>query len=93
MKTKPSLVRALRVFALIVLLAGLAVWTRSGARLGWTQTSVVTLQHDEITGIEFPVRHNAFVAGIEVPLLAVAAAIGAVGLSLLAQRRLAPVKA
>jgi hypothetical protein len=93
MKTKSPLVRALRVSALVVLLAGLAVWARSGARFGWTQTSVVTLHHDEITGIEFPVRRDAFVAGIEVPLLATVAAIGAAGLSLLAQRRLVSVKA
>jgi ABC-type transporter Mla subunit MlaD len=93
MKTKLSLVRALRVSALVVLLAGLAVWARSGARLGWTQTSVVTLQRDEITGIDFPVRRNAFVAGIEVPLLATVVAIGAAGLSLLAQRRTISAKA
>lgn len=93
MKTKLSLVRALRVSALVVLLAGLAIWAHSGARLGWTQTSVFTLQRDEITGIDFPVRRNAFVAGIEVPLLATVVALGAAGLSLLAQRRIVPVKA
>jgi hypothetical protein len=93
MKTKLSLVRALRVSALVVLLAGLSIWARSGARLGWTQTSVVTQQRDEITGIDFPVRRNAFVAGIEVPLLAIVVAIGAAGLSLLAQRRIISVKA
>ena len=93
MKNKISLVRALRVFALIVLLAGLGIWARSGARVGWTQTSVVTLQRDEITGIDFPVRHNAFVAGIEVPLLATVVALGAAGLSVLARRRTIPVNA
>ena len=93
MKTKFSLVRALRVSALVILFAGLGIWARSGARLGWTQTSVVTVQRDEITGIDFPVRRNAFVAGIEVPLLATVVAIGAAGLSLLAQRRSIPVKA
>ena len=93
MKTKSSFVRALRVSALVILLAGLALWARSGARLGWTQTSVVTVQRDEITGIDFPVRHNAFVAGIEVPLLATTVALGAAALSLLAQRRLTSAKA
>jgi hypothetical protein len=93
MKTKLSLVRGLRVFAVVVLLVGLGLWARSGARLGWTQTSIVTLQRDEITGIDFPVRRDAFVAGVEVPLLAAAVAIGAAGLSLLAQRRSVPVKA
>jgi len=93
MKTKLSLVRALRISALVVLFVGLAVWARSGARLGWTQTSVVTLQRDEITGIDFPVRQNAFVAGVEVPLLATVVAMSAAGLSLLVQRRTSPVKA
>jgi hypothetical protein len=93
MKTKPALVRALRLSALLLLAGGLGVWAGSGARLGWTQTSVVTMQRDEITGIDFPVRHSAFVAGIEVPLLATAIAAMAAGLSVLAQRRALPIKA
>ncbi|HEX2100958.1 MAG TPA: hypothetical protein VHF69_09855 [Candidatus Synoicihabitans sp.] len=64
----------LRYTAFAVLLAGLALWASSGARLGWTQTSVVSLQRDEITGIDYPVRRSAFVAGVEVPLVALAAA-------------------
>ena len=80
MKT-PRLSRVLRISALAVLLAGLALWVSSGARLGWTQTSVVSLQRDEITGIDFPVRRAAFVAGVEVPLVAVgvAGALSAAG--------------
>ena len=93
MKTKSSFVRALRLSALLLLVGGLGVWAASGARLGWTQTSVVTMQRDEITGIDFPVRRNAFVAGIEVPLLATAVAAMAAGLSVLAQRRTLPIKA
>ena len=93
MKTKSSLVRVLRVSALVILLAGLGIWVRSGARLAWTQTSVVTLQRDEITGIDYPIRRNAFVAGIEVPLLAAAIALTAAGLSVLAHRRTVSVKA
>ena len=60
MKTKLFPVRLLRVSALIILLSGLGIWAYGGARLGWTQTSVITLQHDEVTGIEYPVRRNAF---------------------------------
>jgi hypothetical protein len=93
MKSKSSLVRALRISALIVLASGLAGWASSGARLGWTQTSVVTMQRDEITGIDFPVRRSAFVAGIEVPLLAAAIAAAAAGVSVLAQRRSVAIKA
>ena len=93
MKTKIALVRALRVSALVVLLAGVGLWVRGGARLGWTQTSIVTLQHDEITGIDYPVRRDGFVAGIEVPALATLVALGAGGLSLLIHRRFRSVKA
>jgi hypothetical protein len=93
MKSKSPFARALRLSALLVLAAGLAIWAASGARIGWTQTSVVTIQRDEITGIDFPVRHNAFVAGVEVPLLATLVAAAAAGLSLVAQRRSVPVKA
>ena len=93
MKTKFSLVRALRVSALVIVLAGLGLWANSGARVGWTQTSVVTLHRDEITGIDFPVRRRAFIAGVEVPLLASAAALLVAGLSVFAQRRAIAVNA
>jgi hypothetical protein len=93
MKSTRSFARHLRLFALIVLAAGLIVWVSSGARVGWTQTSIVSIQRDEITGIEFPVRRDAFVAGVEVPLLATAIAALAAGLSVLVQRRRAPTKA
>ncbi|MBC7772450.1 MAG: hypothetical protein H7210_08150 [Pyrinomonadaceae bacterium] len=92
-KTKSSFVRALRVSALVVLLAGLGIWAAGGARVGWTQTTVVTLQRDEITGIDFPLRRRAFIAGVEVPVLAIAAALLVAGLSVFAQRRSIPVKA
>ncbi len=93
MKINQSFVRTLRVSALIIVLAGLGIWAQSGARVGWTQTSVVTLKRDEITGIDFPVRRRAFIAGIEVPVLATATALLVAGLSVLAQRRAIAVKA
>lgn len=90
MKSPFSFVRKLQITALILLLSGLGVWIGHGARLGWTQTSVVTLQHDELTGIDFPVRRDNFVAGIEVPVLATVLALGIAGLGALAQRRSTP---
>jgi len=93
MKSKSSSVRALRLSALLVLAAGLLVWAGTGAHLGWTQTSVVTIQRDEITGIDFPVRRPAFVAGVEVPLLATVIAAAAAGLSVLVRRRPVAVRA
>lgn len=65
----------LRLTAAAALLAVLGLWAVTGARLGWTQTSKVVLQHDEITGIDFPVREKTFVAGVEV--LAVGAGFAA----------------
>ena len=86
MKTN-RLPTTLRRAALATLVVGIAIWAAAGARLGWTQTSVVSIQRDEITGIDFPVRHSAFVPGVEVPLLAFAAASVLAGLSWATARR------
>lgn len=83
MKSTTRLPTLLRALALAVLVCGLAVWVGSGARVGWTQTSTVRMQTDEITGIEYPVRQPGFVAGLEVPVLAAVAAGVLGGLSFL----------
>lgn len=57
---------ALRLTAAAALLAAVGLWIATGAHAGWTQTSKVVVQHDEITGIDFPVRQKTFVAGVEV---------------------------
>jgi hypothetical protein len=87
MKHRSTLARTLRAAAVVALLAGYGVWLGTGAHRGWTQTSVVTLQKDEITGIDYPVRRDAFIAGLEIPAAAtgLAALLGA--LSFLAGRR------
>lgn len=79
--------RTLRWGALGLALAGLGLWLAAGARMGWTQTSIVEMQHDEITGIEYPVRRPAFIAGIEIPLGTGAAAGVLLGASLIVSRR------
>lgn len=68
--------------AWIVSLATLGTWLFTGTHTGWTQTRVITLQHDEITGIEYPVFHDAFVAGVEFLAagLVIGAALAAFGL-------------
>jgi hypothetical protein len=81
-----SLPKLLRAAAVAVFLAGLGLWLAHGARLGWTQTSVVTMQRDEITGIDYPVRSDGFVAGVEVPAVGLAAAGALVALSFLPRR-------
>lgn len=69
----------LRYAAIAALLATVVTWLGTGAHLGWTQTTLTTLQHDEITGIDYPVHRAGFVAGIEVLAagLGVAAALAA----------------
>ncbi len=89
MKSVFPLTRTLRLGAVAFFVAGLALWIFSGARIGWTQTSTVRTERDEITGIEYPVRSSGFVAGIEVPLAGTAGALALGGLSLLTQRRTA----
>lgn len=85
--------RALRIAAAGVLLAVIALWAATGAHRGWTQTSKVVMQHDEITGIDFPVREKTFVAGVEVLAVGVAAAGAFAAASLVAQRRQRAVRA
>lgn len=80
---------ALRWSALAVLLGGLGTWLGTGAHLGFTQTSLVTMRRDEITGIDYPERRPGFVAGIEVPLGTAGAAVALALLSLAADRRAA----
>lgn len=86
MKTH-RLSRWLKGMALAILVLGLAAWAIGGARLGWTQTSVVSVQRDEITGIDYPVRRDAFLPGVEFPLVGFAAAVVLLGLGWAAGRR------
>jgi len=88
MKTN-RLSRILRWSALAVVAAGISVWVTAGARIGWTQTSIVTMQHDQLTGIDYPVRAAAFRPGVEVPLLATATAAMLGGIAWVARRRVA----
>lgn len=76
----------LRSSAVALLILGLGVWVATGARLGWTQTSAVTMQHDEITGIVYPVRQPAFIAGVEIPLVGAAIAAALAGVGILVRR-------
>jgi hypothetical protein len=62
---RSKIARALLVLALLIALGGAAVWLATGAHRGWSQTSVQTMQLDEITGIETPVYEDRFVAGVD----------------------------
>jgi ABC-type transporter Mla subunit MlaD len=84
--SRPLLAAAALLFA-----AGVGTWLATGRHVGWTQTSTVTMQRDEITGIDFPVRQEAFIAGVEIPLAASAGAAALAALAwFLSRRRPAP---
>lgn len=85
--TRTRLLPALRAAALAFVLATLAVWAITGAHLGWTQTSVIETRRDDITGIDYPVRRDAFIAGVEVPVLGLAAAGALLAATALFRRR------
>ena len=91
-KTKHRLARAAGLAAVLVLSATLAVWATTGANLGWTKTSAIVMQHDEVTGIDYPVHQPAFVAGVEVLALGFGTA-GLFAAASLFARRLRPVRA
>jgi hypothetical protein len=56
---------------ILLLASGLAVavtaitWLATGAHRGWTRTEITTMQHDEITGLDYPVNRPGFVAGVD----------------------------
>lgn len=83
---------SLRVASAAVLLAVLGLWVATGAHAGWTQTSKVVVQHDEITGIDFPVRQKTFVAGVEVLAAGAGLAAALAAASVVANRRRAAVR-
>ena len=57
--------KALLSAALVIALGGSATWLTTGAHRGWSQTSVPTMQVDEVTGIATPVYEDRFVAGMD----------------------------
>ena len=87
MKSTTRLYRGLRIAAIIALITTLAVWIGTGSHVGWTQTTITTLQHDEITGIYYPVHQSGFIAGVEVLAIGVATAAVLAAASFISQRR------
>lgn len=69
MSTTPRIVPFLKASAAILFAGGILLWLATGAHRGWTQTSVTEQKRDEITGIDYPVRHSKFIAGVEIPAL------------------------
>ena len=89
MKSTTRLYQALRIAAIVALLTTLGVWIGTGSHVGWTQTTITTLQHDDITGIDYPVHQSGFIAGVELLAIGVATAAVLAAASFISQRRVA----
>jgi hypothetical protein len=50
---------------IILAIAVLAAWGATGADTGWSKTYVQTMQVDPVTELEFPVREDRLVLGID----------------------------
>ncbi|HOC55981.1 MAG TPA: hypothetical protein PKI20_10200 [Verrucomicrobiota bacterium] len=57
--------KVLRIAAVILLLAAVALWGATGANHGWTKTSVPVQRTDEVTGITVDDYQKRFVPGID----------------------------
>ncbi len=55
----------LRVTAALLLVGVAGTWLATGAHRGWSKTEITTMARDEITGIDYPVQHDGFVAGLD----------------------------
>jgi hypothetical protein len=55
----------IRGFAVLILVATVAIWATLGAKVGWTQTSVEVRTEDPVTGIEGVTYRDQFVPGVE----------------------------
>ena len=63
--------KALRILAVLVLLAAGALWAAKGANRGWTKTNIKHETPDPVTGLTGVTYEKGFVPGVD--FLAVAA--------------------
>jgi hypothetical protein len=57
--------KALRILAVLVLLAAGATWLATGATIGWTKTSVMVKTPDPVTGLDGISYEKKFIAGVD----------------------------
>jgi hypothetical protein len=57
--------KALRILAVLVLLAAGTTWLVTGANRGWTKTSVMVKTADPVTGIDGISYEKKFIAGMD----------------------------
>ncbi len=75
--------RALRIIALVLVVAAAGLWAASGANRGWTKTSVPLKTVDEVTGIEGISYQKRFVPGVDFLAAALLGAAVLTGVSFL----------
>ena len=73
--------KALRILAVLVLLAAGTTWLVTGASRGWTKTSVAVKTLDPVTEIEGITYQKKFIAGVDFLGGAVAVAVALAGAS------------
>ena len=54
-----------RLLALFILSTCLSWWWFSGANMGWTKTYLTIPATDEVTGIQYEVKEEKFVPGVD----------------------------
>lgn len=72
--------KAAYIFAGLVAIATVVVWSTGGFHTGWTQTRIPVTGTDEITGITYTQYEDGFVPGLDVlggGLIAAALIVGA----------------
>ena len=79
--------RIIRLAALGIALVSLLLWLAFGANRGWTKTTIDRPQTDSVTGIEYPVREQRFVPGIDLLGLCWMVAALLLGVSLIPMSR------
>jgi hypothetical protein len=79
--------RRVWIAAAVVFAATMGTWLGTGAHRGWTRTSVEVMQHDEVTGIDYPVAQEKFIAGYEVLAGGIGLTLALAGVGYLLGRR------
>lgn len=76
-----------RLLALFVLSTCLSWWWFSGADMGWTKTYVTIPATDEITGIQYEVKQEKFVPGVDFVAVGIGLSFGIFAASFLLSPR------
>jgi hypothetical protein len=79
--------KAARILSLLILLTTVLSWLFRGAHTGWSQSYTTRMEIDPITEIEYPVKTEEFVPGVDFLGLSILVSLGFFGLSFLLRRK------